>query len=56
MKEVTLNGFNYYVDPVNRILYYDRDKKSGIPLSFCTKNEREQIETQLRFPRVKQKF
>lgn len=56
MKEIMLNGFVYYFDPVNRILYNDRDKKSGTPLSFCTKNEREQIETQLRFPRVKQEF
>lgn len=56
MREININGFTYYVDSNNRILYNDRDKKSGVPFSFLTKNEREQIESQLRFPQVKAEF
>lgn len=55
MNEVKVNGFTYYADVRNRILYEDRDKKSGIPFSYLTKNELEQVEKELRFPRSKKK-
>jgi len=55
LQEVHVNGFVYYVDVNNRILYNDRDKKSGSPFSFLSKNEMEQVETELRFPRTVKK-
>jgi hypothetical protein len=53
MNEVKVNGFTYYADVRNRILYEDRDKKSGTPFSYLTKNELQQVEKELRFPRSK---
>lgn len=53
LKEVWINGAQYYADVNNRILYVDRDKKSGTPFSFMSKNETEQMEKELRFPRSK---
>ena len=53
MVEVMINGFAYYVDIRNRILYEDREKTKGTPLNYLTKNELEQVENQLRFPRSK---
>jgi len=52
LQEVQINGFRYYADFNNQILYTDRDKKSGTPFSFLTKNEKAQIEIELRFPSV----
>jgi hypothetical protein len=48
---VHINGFVWYADVNARILYADREKKSGSPFSFMTRNEREQMERELRFPR-----
>ena len=53
MYEVTINGCTWYADVKNRILYEDREKKSGSPFSFLTKNEMEQLERCLRFPKPK---
>jgi hypothetical protein len=53
MNEVTVNGFTYYADIRNRILYDDKEKTSGIPFSYLTKNELEQVQKELRFPRSK---
>ena len=53
LQEVHINGFKYFVDVNNQVLYTDRDKKSGTPFSFLTKNEKAQIENELRFPRKK---
>lgn len=53
MVEVLINGFTYYADIYNQILYNDRDKKSGTPFSFLSKNEKEQVENQIRFPKSK---
>lgn len=51
LQKVYVNGFVYFADVNNQILYTDRDKKSGTPFSFLTKNEKSQIENELRFPR-----
>lgn len=51
MVEVWINGFKYYADITNKILYIDSDKKSGTPFNFLSKNESEQLFNQLRFPR-----
>lgn len=53
LREVKVNGFQYYADINNQILYQDKEKKSGTPFSFLTKNEKEQVEKELRFPRKK---
>jgi hypothetical protein len=53
IQEISINGYKYYADIINRILYTDREKKSGTPFSFLTKNEKEQMENELRFPRKK---
>ena len=53
MVEVMINGFTYYADVRNRILYEDREKTKGTPFNYLTKNEQEQVENQLRFPRQK---
>ena len=53
MVEVMINGFTYYADVRNRILYEDREKTKGTPFNYLTKNELEQVENQLRFPRPK---
>lgn len=53
IREIKMNGYQYYVDVNNQILYQDKEKKSGTPFSFLTKNEREQVEKELRFPRKK---
>jgi len=53
MNEVKVNGSTYYADVRNRILYEDREKTKGTPFSFLTKNELEQVERELRFPRTK---
>lgn len=51
MNEVHINGHIWYADIVNRILYEDKEKTKGIPFSFLTKNESEQLENEIRFPR-----
>lgn len=51
MNEVKLNGFTYYVDVKNHILFEDREQTKGTPFSFLTKNELEQVEKELRFPK-----
>lgn len=53
MVEVKVNGYTYYADIRNRILYEDRDKKKGTPFNYLTKNELEQVEKEIRFPRPK---
>lgn len=53
MVEVWINGSLYYADIKNKILYIDRDRTSGTPFSFLTKNEMEQLEREVRFPRSK---
>lgn len=47
--EVKINGYTYFVDVKNKIVYENREKTNGVPYSFLTKNELEQIERQLRF-------
>jgi hypothetical protein len=51
LQEVNINGFKYYADVNNQILYTDRDKKSGSPFSFLSANENKQLQNELRFPR-----
>ena len=51
LQEVNINGFKYFADVNNQILYTDRDKKSGTPFSFLTKDENKQLQNELRFPR-----
>lgn len=53
MIEVLVNGFAYYADVRNRILYEDREKTKGTPFNYLTKNELEQVEREIRFPRKK---
>ena len=54
-QEVHINGFTYYADVNNQILYENRDKKSGSPFTFLSKNDKQQLETELRFPRKSKK-
>ena len=51
LQEIHINGFKYFADVNAKILYTDRDKKSGTPFNFLTKNEKSQMENELRFPR-----
>ena len=51
LQEIHINGFKYYADVNAQILYTDRDKKSGTPFSFLTKDENKQLQNELRFPR-----
>lgn len=53
LQQVIVNGFAYFADVNAQVLYNDRDKKSGTPFNFLTRNEREQVEHELRFPRKK---
>jgi len=53
MVEVKVNGYTYYADVKNRILYEDKEKTKGTPFNYLTKNELEQVEKELRFPRSK---
>ena len=53
MYEVHVNGFIWYADIHNRVLYEDREKTRGTPFSYLTKNDLEQVENELRFPRSK---
>lgn len=53
MVEVQINGFTWYFDIRTKILYEDRDRTKGAPISFLTKNEKEQLEKEVRFPRSK---
>jgi len=55
LQEVNINGFKYFADINARILYIDRDKKTGSPFSFLTVNEKNQLENELRFPRAKKR-
>jgi hypothetical protein len=55
MIEVKVNGYTYYADVRNRILYEDKEKTKGTPFNYLTKNELEQVEKELRFPRSKKK-
>lgn len=51
LQEVNINGFKYFADVNNQILYTDRDKKSGTPFSFLSSNEKTILQNELRFPR-----
>lgn len=51
LQKVNINGFIYFTDVNNQVLYTDRDKKSGSPFSFLTKDENKQLQNELRFPR-----
>jgi hypothetical protein len=51
LQQVHINGFVWYADINCRVLYEDSEKTKGTPFSFLTKNEREQLENELRFPR-----
>jgi hypothetical protein len=51
LQKVHINGFDYFADVNNQVLYTDREKKSGTPMSYLTENERKQILNELRFPR-----
>lgn len=53
--EVKVNGYTYYADILNRILYESRDKKSGTPFNYLTNDELRQVENEIRFPRSKKK-
>lgn len=53
LQEVKINGFIYFADTNNKILYENSDKKNGTPFSFLAKNEIEQMEKEIRFPRVR---
>lgn len=53
MVEVSINGFVWYADSKNQILYENKEKTKGTPFSFLTKNELEQVQRELRFPRKK---
>mgnify|MGYP000951272782 CR=1 FL=1 len=55
MVEVMINGFVWFFDFKTKILYEDREKTKGTPMSFMTKNEMEQLEKEIRFPRKKVK-
>lgn len=43
MEKVMINGFEYFVCSADKMLYLDKDKKSGTPLKFLTPNENKQI-------------
>lgn len=51
LQEIHINGIKCFADVNAQILYSDRDKKSGKPMSYLTENERKQILNELRFPR-----
>ena len=51
LQKVHVNGFVYFAEVNNQVLYTDRDKKSGTPFSFLTENENKQVQNELRFPR-----
>jgi hypothetical protein len=53
LQEVHINGFKYYADVNNQVLYNDREKKSGTPFNYLTANEKSQMYNELRFPRKK---
>lgn len=53
LQQVFINGFEYFADMCNRILYNDREKNSGVPFSYMTENERQQLERSLRIGRPK---
>lgn len=48
--KVKINGYTYYADDTKRILY-DEDKKNGVNYDKLTKNEREQLYNEIKFPR-----
>jgi hypothetical protein len=51
--EVRVNGFTYFADPTRQVLYTDRDRKSGTPFNYLTKEEQRQVDNEIRFPRQK---
>jgi hypothetical protein len=53
MYEVNVNGHKWFADTQTKILYEDKEKTKGTPFSFLTKNELEQVEREIRFPRTK---
>jgi hypothetical protein len=53
MYEVNVNGYKWFADTQAKILYEDKEKTKGTPFSFLTKNELEQVEREIRFPRPK---
>ena len=53
MVEVTINGFTWYADQQNQILYENSGKTKGTPFSFLSSNDLEQVQKELRFPRKK---
>lgn len=50
MTTVHINGFVYYFDRVTRIVYEDRERTKGVPYSYLTQNEKDQLDKELRFP------
>jgi hypothetical protein len=56
LHEVKINGFSYFADINNKILYESRNKKNGTPFSFLTKNETQQLEKEIRFPRTRKEL
>lgn len=53
LHEVKINGYTYFADINNKILYESRSKKNGTPFSFLNKNDIEQLEKGIRFPKTK---
>ncbi len=53
LQEIQINGFTYYADPNRQVLYADRDRKSGTPFQYLSKDEMRQVDNALRFPKVK---
>lgn len=56
MYEVKINGSTYFADVKARVLYTDREKKSGTPFTYLTANELTQLEKAIRFPEVKPEY
>ena len=51
LQTVIINGYKYFADINNQILYFDKDKKSGVLFSFLSENDKKQMNNELRFPR-----
>lgn len=53
LQQVFINGFEYFADLCSNILYNDREKNSGVPFSYMSNSEREQLERSLRLGKPK---
>jgi hypothetical protein len=51
MNKVYVNGFVWYADISNRMLYEDLNKTSGTSFKFLTDNEIKQINDSIKYPR-----